>query len=150
MAVAKGAVVLCGEDTISWESLVNGVRLVEMLTVPATTRYAYGDVRVPPNFFLNVLQSTRADIQNGHYLNLQDALRRFQPFESTLSVDKIFALRGLLQQPEQLAIDYGSPVDRVYRDVAATIIQETSDMSLLLDCHLVTTGRSTKACFLGS
>ena len=141
VAVAKGAVVLCGEDTISWESLVNGVRLVEILTAPATTRYAYGDVRVPANFFFNVLQSTRADIQNGHYLNLRDALRRFQPFESTPPVDKIFALRGLLQQPEQLSIDYDSPVDRVYRDVAATIIQETSDMSLLLDCHLVTTGR---------
>ena len=140
VAVAKGAVVLCGEDIISWESLVNGVRLIEMLTVPTTSLYTYGDLQVPPHFFFNVLQSTREDIQNGRYLNLRDTLRRFQPFESSWPVDKIFALQGLLQHPEHLTIDYKSPVHRVYRDVAATIIQETSDMSLLLDCHIVTTG----------
>ncbi|OCL07608.1 hypothetical protein AOQ84DRAFT_267470, partial [Glonium stellatum] len=41
---------------------------------------------------------------------------------------------------EQISVDYDSPVDRVYRDVAAAIIEETQDLSILLDCHYTVAG----------
>ena len=138
VAFAPEAVILCGKDSMDWDSFVDAVFLLDERAVPLGSTLE--KLNVAPHFYFKVLSSTRQALKKEQYFSLRETLRCFQPFESSEPVDKIFALRGLLKQPEQIAVNYGIPVDCVYRDAATSIIHETGDLSILIDCHHITAG----------
>ncbi|KAK3357967.1 heterokaryon incompatibility protein-domain-containing protein [Lasiosphaeria hispida] len=137
VAFARSAVVLSGRDAMDWDAFINAVRFIDMAKAPR--RQYHDTLSVAPHFYITVLSETRDAIASGgKRFTIRDALRRFAPFESTLPRDKVFALQGLLKQPEAIEIDYNSvatPDDEVFRRTAARAVEETGDLSLLLDRH---------------
>ncbi len=135
VAFARRALVLSGWDALGWDAFVDAVRLVDMLKSPS---YQYYDVsNVSPDYHVAILAETRAAIARGEYFTVRDAMRRFAPFESTLPRDKAFALRSLLRRPEAIEVDYNpmTPDERIFVETAMRAIQESGDLSLLLDRH---------------
>ncbi|OXV11382.1 hypothetical protein Egran_00859 [Elaphomyces granulatus] len=133
IALATRAIVHCGDTAIEWDSLVNAVQFLEMLHNPLD----WSPNILAPHLHFKVLLSTQKEIQAGKRFSFRDALRRFQLFEATEPKDKVFALCALFKQPERIIVDTRCPrpVDRLYRDTAAEIIRETNNLSILLDCH---------------
>jgi len=103
-----------------------------------------------PQFYFKIISETRKAIQGGRYFGLHEALRRFQPFESTLPEDKVFAVEGLLERPEQITVKSETPVDCIYRDLVARIIEETHDLSILFDCNYIIDTAETNSLTLPS
>ncbi|KAK5636467.1 hypothetical protein RRF57_012179 [Xylaria bambusicola] len=138
VAFARSAVVLCGRDSMTWDSFIHAVRLVEMAKAPLYQYRYRNESGVAPQFFLSILTQTRDAITvDKKYFTIRDATRRFAPFESSEPRDKVFALRGLLNHPEAIEIDYDdkTPDQNIFRRAAARAVEEAGDLSLLLDRH---------------
>ncbi|EON67477.1 hypothetical protein W97_06731 [Coniosporium apollinis CBS 100218] len=136
VAVAPSVSVICGNQSLEWDQFVAAIELKGMLMGENFQEV----MPVALSYHLQLISASREQIRKGDFLSLRDALRRFQPFEATKPVDKIFGLRALLAHPESVVVDYDTPVRRVYQNAAATIIKDSRNLDLLLDCHPITTG----------
>jgi Heterokaryon incompatibility protein (HET) len=148
VAFAPEATVLCGKDSMDWDSFEKAVSLLERRVAPISSAFEAGNTG--PQFHLKVISETRKAIQGGRYFSLHETLHRFQPFESTRPEDKIFAVEGLLERPEQISVKPKTPVDCIYRDLVVRLIKETHDLSILLDCHYIADTAETNSLTLPS
>jgi hypothetical protein len=81
VAFAPKATVLCGKDSMDWDSFDKAVSLLERRAAPISSA------------FLTIISETCKAIQGGRYFGLHETIHRFQPFGSRMWTRQLL-LRG--------------------------------------------------------
>jgi hypothetical protein len=134
VAFAPIAMVQCGTDLVEWGQLLEAVSNISQLGSMVNPSTSEGSTQLHPSFYPLILDSTRNRVKEGKLFSIREALRSFQPFDATHSVDKIYGLIGLLEEPELIKVDYGKAVKDVFQDTALTIINHSRCLDIFLDC----------------
>lgn len=126
IAASKSAKVICGEQCVSWDEFINAIMvckafgLMPILTNPVNTLWP------------QLIAGLRRDITRGRQLNLLELLVAFRHCNATDARDKIYALCGLVaQEIPNVVPDYRLGLLKLYRTVAATMIQRQDGLDLL-------------------
>lgn len=132
LAVARKAVVLCGECMIAWETLEGSARAIgahirsrdrSMVgQLPFIYNLCHVNVTIP-----SILRVDRTDI-----LSL---IHRFRHSKATDPLDRLYAIKNLLEtEDSDISIDYATPVEDAYRNWAIKRIQRTKSLDVLSIC----------------
>ncbi|SMR49464.1 unnamed protein product [Zymoseptoria tritici ST99CH_3D1] len=82
---------------------------------------------------IRTMALTRRMIKRGLRLGLLEALRFYRPLNSTRALDKVYAVVGLLQRPDEVVIDYAKDHRTLYRDIALLAMAQTRSLDILGD-----------------
>ncbi|KAL7627088.1 hypothetical protein AAE478_003864 [Parahypoxylon ruwenzoriense] len=122
IALARSAIVQCGEDSIPWRDFVSAAQIIHhrrLGAIDVTT--------VLPLYDVAALMQKRGP------QDLIHLLVRFRRSFATKPVDKVYALLGLTSE-ELIIPDYTTPVGDVYREIARTFLLRSLDvLSLICD-----------------
>ncbi|RYP17233.1 hypothetical protein DL765_004618 [Monosporascus sp. GIB2] len=127
LVLARGAIMLCGSASISWSDFTDAVTAQDYVGLPS------GNREQKPH--LSVLQNARDEWLSGPQLGLLAVLFRYRIFDTADPRDKIFGLSNLFQDrlinTQALQVNYDLGTTELYREVAKTILQDSSNLNIL-------------------
>ncbi|OAL43783.1 HET-domain-containing protein [Pyrenochaeta sp. DS3sAY3a] len=127
IALAKDAILFCGDLKIPWGDLVAAFKMAQKLRTTGQQ-----DFRLA-NYRLERLESSRTP--NSHYL-LDDLLSVHRGAGVTDPRDQIYGLLGLAKDGGLFEVDYSKSVAEVYVDAAKNMLLSSSSLKIL---HLLVT-----------
>ncbi|KAK6436986.1 hypothetical protein LTR95_006824 [Oleoguttula sp. CCFEE 5521] len=133
VALARTALIVCGFDTLTWIDYTSGIDFRIEIGVLETSIMGY--VRDPHETYTNMIAPSEIITSTHRPADLLLSLLHKCRFrEATNPVDKVYSLLGLVgNKVHELGIvpDYTLPFQQVYRDVAQSIVINSSDLDIL-------------------
>jgi hypothetical protein len=127
---ASNLEILCGDQTLSWEDIVDAARCITDSTMYATTDTAHICQNVCSiDQYRRVLHRGSGKME---HLSLLSVLHGSRRCDATDLRDKIYGLYPLVEPQHELpSPDYSRPIDQIYRETAAYIIRTTGRLDVL-------------------
>jgi Heterokaryon incompatibility protein (HET) len=144
IGAARDAILLCGQDSISWRDMCRACDWMETLIARTSTRNAYIDCQfrrcrgIRQVFNPNKPSSEKVPFK----WNLLLLLTHFSSFGATDPRDKVYGLLGLAsdvqQQDEEsdmMVPDYNKPLATVYAETTRFVVTRTGRLDILRVCE---------------
>ncbi|KAF7554585.1 hypothetical protein G7Z17_g2772 [Cylindrodendrum hubeiense] len=129
---ARHAVVLYGEDSISWESIASAARM--WYDIDRVFKYCgFSDAVVVSRFSCSGLAAKEvlASKNGGRTPPLLSVLIATTDFKSSDPRDKLFAIAGMSEAIPGFEISYTKPVAEVFKAFATSYLEYSQDLELL-------------------
>lgn len=131
LALAKTALVQCGEWSISWKSFYSAWTFIASIA-GAMAPFFVGHAT---SSSLSALGVTVAQMSRGSWQPLLQLLYRHRPALATNPRDKIFALAGIASENGEsdigIVINYKVAVSKVYKEAASKMIRNNENLDIL-------------------
>jgi hypothetical protein len=129
LAVSRKAIVSWGNTQISWARLEKAAQFILRpgeANIPPPIR------RIPPLMGAHrITQVALRSIFNVDTENILTVLHNTQEAKCSDPRDRLFAILGVVDDTEDIKIDYSIPVQQVYRNWAEKRIKRTKDLDIL-------------------
>ncbi|KAF4465970.1 heterokaryon incompatibility [Fusarium albosuccineum] len=125
VSVSRDAQLRCGADSVALVDFYRAFRYLSFIGVNLLRQEHFDNITGISTS--QMLYQTKSDRP------LHSLLLRHRRAQTTLQVDKIYALAGLASDWAELKlkIDYGKPWKEVYRDVAVAVLQHSGTLDIL-------------------
>ncbi|KAH8592667.1 heterokaryon incompatibility protein-domain-containing protein [Bisporella sp. PMI_857] len=122
------AIVMCGNQTIPWNSLNNAIYCMDSKPLPYPNFHEFDPM-------LTRVAKTFDDRHNLPFFNLINSTQYCKCLDPR---DRIYATLSMLTVQERMGLepDYSNPVSEVYQDVLLRYIDSKRDLNLLVDAGI--------------
>ncbi|KAI1768173.1 HET-domain-containing protein [Hypoxylon sp. FL1150] len=135
VALAKGIVVLCGDQMMSWDALIEAAIFLNENTANfehialEITRYTSG---YHDAIGMDIL---REKILKDNQVPLEDVILHLRQCECTDQRDKVYGALGLVGPEVDVVVDYGLDKVTIYTNAAMTAIKSTNSLNTICACQ---------------
>lgn len=138
VAFSKVITVQCGSDQLDWEDYVEvynnfDINPFAIEAVSPVTGIRSSRSKFSSRALVEIMWDTRSRILSGQRLTLHEALRKSRVYDASRPIDKVYAIAGMIQDPDSVNIDYAKSSHEVFRDVTFQVIAETKSLDILRD-----------------
>lgn len=140
VALAKGIVVLCGDQMMSWDALIEAAVFLNQNTAnfepiaAELTRYTSG---YHDAIGMDIL---REMILKDNQVPLEDVMLHLRQCECTDQRDKVYGALGLVGPEVDVAVDYGLDKVAIYTSAAIAAIKSTDCLNTICACQNLNRG----------
>lgn len=140
VALAKGIVVLCGDQMMSWDALIEAAIFLNENTADfepiaaEMTRYTSG---YHDAIGMDIL---REMVLKDNQVPLEDVMLHLRQCECTDQRDKVYGALGLVGPGVNIAVDYGLDKVAIYTDAAIAAINSTNSLNTVCACQNLNRG----------
>jgi len=133
LGAAREPIVLCGGNAISWRSLERAAAWILRLgsDLPPSQRILKILPRLGAHRVYQVSPQSMSNVDTGNILTV---LHNTQEAECTDPRDRLFAILGVVEDTEDVDIDYSVPVQEVYRKWAERRMRRKGCLDVLGAC----------------
>jgi hypothetical protein len=126
VAVAKRVTVICGDETVIWEDLVESSLLISEGGI-------HGDIEGSGTGNIATIDGFRIQVRDGEEFDLLVLMRLSRPSLATNPQDKVYALLGTTEEHDRDVIrpDYKIPVRDLYCRIARYFIERDQKLDVL-------------------
>jgi hypothetical protein len=126
VAVSRRATVMCGDERVIWEDLVESALLISEGKI-------HYDIEGSGTGNITTIDGFRIQVRDGEEFDLFVLMRLSRPSLATNPQDKVFALLGITEERDREAIkpDYNIPVRDLYCRIARYFIERDQKLDVL-------------------
>lgn len=126
VAVATRVIVMCGDDKVIWEDLVQSSLLISEGDI-------HSDIEGSGTGNIGTIDGFRIQVRDGEEFDLFTLMRLSRPSLATNPLDKVYALLGIAEEcdRDEIKPDYNIPVRDLYCRVARYFIERDEKLDVL-------------------